>query len=79
MSLALRNPDVVPRVTVVNNSQDPINVNVGSGPDAPVLILDEAENLYRVGVSRPERRTALRSLAHYCGGALLRAVLKRAM
>jgi hypothetical protein len=41
----------------------------------PVLILDEAENLYRVGVSRAERRTALRSLAHYCGGALPRATV----
>jgi hypothetical protein len=41
----------------------------------PVLILDEAENLYRVGVSRGERRTALRSLAHYCGGALPRATV----
>jgi hypothetical protein len=40
-----------------------------------VLILDEAENLYRVGVSRTERRTALRSLAHYCGGALPRATV----
>jgi len=35
-----------------------------------VVVLDEAENLYRPGVSRPERRTALRSLAFYCGGAL---------
>jgi P-loop Domain of unknown function (DUF2791) len=43
--------------------------------EGPVLILDEAENLYRVGVSRAERRTALRSLAHYCGGALPRATV----
>ena len=35
-----------------------------------VVLLDEAENLYRPGVSRPERRTALRSLAFYCGGSL---------
>ncbi len=35
-----------------------------------VVVLDEAENLYRPGVSRPERRTALRSLAFYCGGSL---------
>lgn len=41
----------------------------------PVLILDEAENLYRLGVSRAERRTALRSLAHYCGGSLPRATV----
>jgi hypothetical protein len=45
------------------------------GCEGPVLILDEAENLYRVGVSRAERRTALRSLAHYCGGSLPRATV----
>lgn len=45
------------------------------GCAGPVLILDEAENLYRMGVSRAERRTALRSLAHYCGGALPRATV----
>jgi hypothetical protein len=39
----------------------------------PVLIIDEAENLYKGGSSRAERRTALRSLAFYCGGALPRA------
>ncbi|HEU4533600.1 MAG TPA: hypothetical protein VFS00_05765, partial [Polyangiaceae bacterium] len=39
----------------------------------PVLVIDEAENLYRPGVSRAERRTALRALAFYCGGALPRA------
>jgi hypothetical protein len=39
----------------------------------PVLIIDEAENLYRGGIGRSERRTALRSLAFYCGGALPRA------
>lgn len=38
-----------------------------------VVVLDEAENLYRPGVSRPERRTALRSLAFYCGGSLANA------
>ena len=43
------------------------------GCEGPVVILDEAENLYRAGVSRPERRTALRSLAFYCGGSLPRA------
>lgn len=36
----------------------------------PVIVLDEAENLYRTGVSRRHRRTALRSLAFYCGGSL---------
>jgi len=43
------------------------------GCEGPVIVLDEAENLYRTGVSRPERRTALRSLAFYCGGAIPRA------
>jgi hypothetical protein len=36
----------------------------------PVLIIDEAENLYRGGVTRAERRTALRSLAFYCSGVI---------
>ncbi len=39
----------------------------------PVLLIDEAENLYKGGSSRSERRTALRALAFYCGGALPRA------
>ncbi|HEU4403853.1 MAG TPA: hypothetical protein VFS43_00960 [Polyangiaceae bacterium] len=43
------------------------------GCSGPVLIIDEAENLYRPGVTRVERRTALRSLAFYCSGALPRA------
>ncbi len=43
------------------------------GCSGPVLVIDEAENLYRPGVSRAERRTALRALAFYCGGALPRA------
>lgn len=43
------------------------------GTAGPVLVIDEAENLYKAGTSRPERRTALRSLAFYCGGALPRA------
>jgi hypothetical protein len=36
----------------------------------PVLLVDEAESLYTTGVSRIIRRTALRSLSFYCGGAL---------
>lgn len=36
----------------------------------PMFLIDEAENLYRGGTSRSERRTALRSLAFYCGGVL---------
>jgi len=43
------------------------------GCAGPVLMIDEAENLYKGGSSRSERRTALRSLAFYCGGALPRA------
>ncbi len=43
------------------------------GCEGPVVLLDEAENLYRPGVSRSERRTALRSLGFYCGGGLPRA------
>ncbi len=40
------------------------------GLRGPVLLIDEAENLYSPGVTRAARRTALRSLAFYCGGAL---------
>ncbi|MFO0603516.1 MAG: BREX system ATP-binding domain-containing protein [Polyangiales bacterium] len=36
----------------------------------PVLLVDEAENLYRNGTSRADRRTALRTLSFYCGGTL---------
>jgi hypothetical protein len=36
----------------------------------PVVLIDEAENLYTAGVSLGARRTALRSLSFYCGGAL---------
>ena len=35
-----------------------------------MLLVDEAESLYTTGVSRTSRRTALRSLSFYCGGAL---------
>ena len=43
--------------------------------DGPLIVLDEAENLFRAGVSRAERRTALRSLAFYCSGWLSRSVI----
>ncbi len=49
------------------------------GCAGPVLLIDEAENLYKGGTSRPERRTALRSLAFYCGGALPRACVVMAI
>jgi hypothetical protein len=40
------------------------------GCAGPVVIIDEAENLYRGGTTRAERRTALRSLSFYCSGLL---------
>lgn len=40
------------------------------GCQGPVVIIDEAENLFRGGNTRATRRTALRSLSFYCGGAL---------
>ena len=43
--------------------------------DGPLIVLDEAENLFRAGVSRAERRTALRSLSFYCGGWIERGVV----
>jgi hypothetical protein len=36
----------------------------------PVVLIDEAENLYTSGAARASRRTALRSLSFYCGGTL---------
>jgi len=47
--------------------------------EGPVLLIDEAENLYTTGVSRSLRRSALRSLAFYCGGALPEACVVLAM
>lgn len=35
----------------------------------PMILIDEAENLYR-GLDRAQRRAALRSLSFYCGGTL---------
>jgi hypothetical protein len=40
------------------------------GCRGPVVLIDEAENLYTTGSGRTARRAALRSLAFYCGGAL---------
>lgn len=45
----------------------------------PVFLIDEAENLYAAGMSRAARKTALRSLAFYCGGALPGACVVVAM
>jgi bacteriophage exclusion system BrxC/D-like protein len=36
----------------------------------PVILIDEAENLYTSGRPPASRRTSLRSLSFYCGGAL---------
>lgn len=43
----------------------------------PVMLIDEAENLYTT--SRSARRSALRSLSFYCGGALPNACVVMAM
>lgn len=45
----------------------------------PVLLIDEAENLYTTGLPRAARRSALRSLSFYCGGALPEACVVLAM
>lgn len=47
------------------------------GCSGPVVLIDEAENLYTTG--RTARRSALRSLAFYCGGALPNACVVIAM
>jgi hypothetical protein len=49
------------------------------GCAGPVLLIDEAENLYTAGSGRGARRAALRSLAFYCGGALPSACVVVAM
>jgi hypothetical protein len=49
------------------------------GAGGPVFLIDEAENLYTAGMSRAARKTALRSLAFYCGGALPSACVVLAM
>jgi hypothetical protein len=45
----------------------------------PVILIDEAENLYTSGLAPASRRTALRSLSFYCGGALPGACVIMAM
>ncbi len=40
------------------------------GIRGPLILIDEAENLYTSGRPPASRRTSLRSLAFYCGGAL---------
>jgi hypothetical protein len=55
-----------------------------SGPQggrwrSPVILIDEAENLYTSGRPPASRRTSLRSLSFYCGGALPGACVIMAM
>lgn len=45
----------------------------------PVVLIDEAENLYTTGLSHAARRSALRTLSFYCGGALPSACVLLAM
>ena len=49
------------------------------GVEGPVVLIDEAENLYTSGVSEAARRSALRTLSFYCGGALPGACVLLAM
>jgi hypothetical protein len=43
MALALTDPDVVPRVTVANDSTIPVNVQVRASAGGPSLILDTVQ------------------------------------
>lgn len=47
--------------------------------EGPVLLIDEAENLYTTGLSHAGRRSALRTLSVYCGGFLPSACVMLAM
>ncbi|MCH2110425.1 MAG: ATP-binding protein [Polyangiaceae bacterium] len=49
------------------------------GAAGPVILIDEAENLYTSGVSRHARRAALRTLSFYCGGLVPSATVLLAM
>jgi hypothetical protein len=49
------------------------------GVGGPVVLIDEAENLYTTGASETARRSALRTLSFYCGGALPSACVVLAM
>lgn len=70
--------DLVPRPSSPTYRQDAYNrlllwltlLERLDGCAGPVVVIDEAESLYQGGKSRAERRTALRSLSFYCGGAL---------
>ncbi len=49
------------------------------GCKGPVILIDEAENLYTTGMSHTLRRAAMRTLAFYCGGAVPEASVVLAM
>ena len=49
------------------------------GAKGPVILIDEAENLYTTGVIESQRRSALRTLSFYCGGAIPGACVVMAM
>lgn len=49
------------------------------GTQGPVLLIDEAENLYTSGLPELARRSALRTLSFYCGGVLPSACVLLAM
>lgn len=49
------------------------------GCQGPIVLIDEAENLYTTGLSQAGRRSALRTLSFYCGGALPSACVLLAM
>ncbi len=49
------------------------------GCQGAVILIDEAENLYTSGLPWSVRRTALRSLSFYCGGAIPGAAVVMAM
>jgi hypothetical protein len=54
-------------------------LRVLEGVQGPVVLIDEAENLYTSGVPEAARRSALRTLSFYCGGALPGACVILAM
>ena len=54
-------------------------LRVLEGVEGPVVLIDEAENLYTSGIPEAARRSALRALSFYCGGALPGACVILAM
>ncbi len=54
-------------------------LQVLEGVQGPVVLIDEAENLYTSGVPEAARRSALRTLSFYCSGTLPGACVILAM